>query len=91
MALFWRTKAGVKVDFVVYGERDFAAIEVKNVDILHPGDFTRQKSFGEDYPEATRLLLYRGSERFLRDGVWVVPAEEFLRSLVSGPLPPCKG
>ena len=88
---YWRTKAGVEVDFVVYGERDFAAIEVKNAEILHPGDFTGLKSFGEDYPEATRLLLYRGSERVLRDGVWVVPAEEFLRALVPGPLPPGKG
>ena len=88
---YWRTKAGVEVDFVVYGARNFAAIEVKNADILHPGDFTGLKSFGEDYPEATRLLLYRGSERFLRDGVWVIPAEEFLRSLVPGPLPLGKG
>jgi predicted AAA+ superfamily ATPase len=81
---YWRTKAGVEVDFVVYGERNFAAIEVKNAAILHPGDFSGLKAFREDYPEAETLLLYRGRERFLRDGVWVVPVEDFLRALIPG-------
>lgn len=81
---YWRTRAGVEIDFVVYGERDFAAIEVKNATVLHPGDFTGLKAFREDYPEAEAFLLYRGAERFLRNGVLVVPADEFLRSLVPG-------
>lgn len=81
---YWRTKAGVEVDFVVYGEKDFAAIEVKNAAVLHPADFTGLKSFREDYPEAETLLLYRGSDRFRRDGIWVVPVEEFLGALVPG-------
>ncbi|MBQ7252538.1 MAG: ATP-binding protein [Kiritimatiellae bacterium] len=81
---YWRTKAGVEVDFVLYGEKDFAAIEVKNAATLHPSDFTGLKSFREDYPEARTLLLYRGETQFLRDGILVVPAEKFLRSLVPG-------
>lgn len=81
---YWRTKAGVEVDFVVYGERDFAAIEVKNAAVLHPGDFAGLKTFREDYPEASPVLLYRGNERFLRDGIMVVPVEEYLRSMVPG-------
>jgi predicted AAA+ superfamily ATPase len=84
---YWRTKAGVEVDFVIYGEKDFAGIEVKNAEILHPDDFTGLKSFQEDYPEAESLLLYRGSERFRRDGVLVVPVAEFLRALVPGKSP----
>lgn len=84
---YWRTKAGVEVDFVLYGEKDFAGIEVKNAEILHPDDFTGLKSFREDYPEAESLLLYRGSERFRRDGVLVVPVTEFLRALVPGKSP----
>lgn len=72
---YWRTKAGVEVDFVVYGERDFAAIEVKNAAVLHPRDFAGLKAFREDYPEASPVLLYRGNERFLRDGIMVVPVE----------------
>ncbi len=41
-------------------------------------------SFREDYPEARPVLLYRGEERFLRDGILVLPVEDFLRALVPG-------
>ena len=81
---YWRTKSGVEVDFVLYGERDFAAVEVKNAATLRPGDFSGLKSFREDYPEARPVLLYRGKERFLSDGVLVLPVEDFLLALVPG-------
>ena len=81
---YWRTRAGVEVDFVLYGERDFAAIEVKNAAVLRPDDFAGLKSFREDYPEARPVLLYRGEERFLSDGILVLPVEDFLRALVPG-------
>ncbi len=81
---YWRTKAGVEVDFVLYGERDFAAIEVKNAATLGPADFSGLKAFREDYPEAKLALLYRGETLFLRDGVLVIPVEKFLRALVPG-------
>ena len=81
---YWRTKSGVEVDFVLYGERDFAAIEVKNAATLRPYDFSGLKSFREDYPEARPVLLYRGKERFLSDGVLALPVEDFLRALVPG-------
>ena len=85
---YWRTKSGVEVDFVVYGACEFAAIEVKNAAILHPSDFAGLKAFREDYPEARSILLYRGEERFLRDGITVVPVDEFLRALIPyHPLP----
>ncbi len=35
---FWRTKAGLEVDFVIYGELGFWAIEVKNSKNLSPDD-----------------------------------------------------
>ena len=40
--------------------------------------------FGNDDPEARPVLLYRGKERFLSDGVFVLPVEDFLRALVPG-------
>lgn len=86
---YWRTRSGVEVDFVLYGERDFVAVEVKNARTLRPSDFTGLRTFREDYPEARPLLLYRGDERFLSDGILVVPVDEFLRALVPGrPIPP---
>ena len=79
---FWRTSAGSEVDFIVYGSDIFQAIEVKNSSTIHPGDLRPLKSFGEDYPEAERIILYRGSEKLLRDGITIEPCEEFLRRLM---------
>jgi predicted AAA+ superfamily ATPase len=78
---YWRTAAGSEVDFVLYGPEVFRAIEVKNRSILHPQDFRALKTFGEDYPEAERILVYRGSERLVRDGITIEPCEGFLRGL----------
>ncbi len=85
---FWRTRAGAEVDFVVYGEKDLVAIEVKNAAKVSGRDLQALKSFSSDYPEARTMLLYRGQEQFLRDGVLCVPCERFLKSLCPGqPLP----
>jgi uncharacterized protein len=40
------------------------------------------KVFAQDYPESQLLLLYRGKERLLRDGILCLPCEDFLRTLV---------
>jgi len=37
-----------------------------------------------DYPMAKRLLLYRGKERLLVEGVLCLPCEEFLAGLLPG-------
>jgi hypothetical protein len=36
----------------------------------------------EDYPEAKPLLLYRGSEELMIDGIRCLPVEQFLRELI---------
>lgn len=73
---YWRTQTGDEVDFVVY--------EVKNAGKLNASDFKGLRLFGKDYPEARRILLYRGNEQYLDDGILVVPVEKYLRSLVPG-------
>lgn len=78
---FWRTRKGVEVDFVLYGEAGFWAIEVKNTSQVRPKDLKSLRAFREDYPEAETLLVYRGSERLRIDGIWCLPGEEFLRQL----------
>lgn len=78
---FWRTRSGVEVDFIVYGEGGFWAIEVKNGKTLSPKDTDGLKSFIQDYPEAKPILLYRGSERILQNGILCLPCEEFLRDI----------
>src|SRR5688572_33129669 len=78
---YWQTRSQAEVDFVVYGESGFYAVEVKNTRQVRPADLRALKSFSEDYPEAQRFLVYRGSERLLRDGILCMPAEEFLLAL----------
>lgn len=85
---FWRTRSGVEVDFVVYGEDGFWTIEVKNTSKIRPEDLRSLHAFGEDFPESRRLLLYRGTERLSLNGVMCLPCEEFLiRLQPDKPLP----
>ncbi len=81
---FWRTRAGVEVDFIVYGEAGFWAIEVKHANKIYNRDLRGLRSFCEDYPEATPLMLYRGTERLKIHGILCLPVEEFLKTLKPG-------
>ena len=78
---YWRTRSGVEVDFVVYGTKQFAAIEVKNSDRVRPADLRGLKAFRQDYPECKVLLLYRGADKLEVDGIPCWPVERFLRQL----------
>lgn len=78
---FWRTKAGLEVDFIVFGESGFWAIEVKNSEHIHPADLKSLSHFKEDYPEAQTILLYRGKDRLLKKDILCIPCEEFLKQL----------
>jgi predicted AAA+ superfamily ATPase len=78
---YWQTRSKVEIDFVVYGENGFHALEVKNSVRVRPEDFRGLKKFGEDFPESRRWLLYRGRERLLIDDVLCLPCEEFLLDL----------
>ena len=78
---FWRSRGGAEVDFVIYGEHHFHVIEVKNAKQIHPQSLRSLKSFLSDYPEARAILLYRGAEKLVVDGIPCWPAEEFLRQL----------
>jgi predicted AAA+ superfamily ATPase len=78
---FWRTRSGVEVDFVMYGEAGFWAVEVKNTQRVRPEDLRGLDAFGADYPQADLILLYRGTRRERRDRIWILPVAEFLRKL----------
>jgi len=78
---FWRTKAGLEVDFVVYGEDTFLAIEVKRSRSVSSKDVRPLLAFLEDYPKAKACLLYGGRERLKVNGILCLPCEEFLRRL----------
>lgn len=84
---YWRTRAGVEVDFVIYGASGIRAVEVKNSRRISPGDLNGLKAFRQDYPEAEAYLLYRGEDRLRKDGILCLPCDEFLRSLRPGSWP----
>lgn len=81
---FWRTKAGLEVDFVVYGGGGFWAFEVKSATRIQPRDVRGLSAFRDDYPSAQAALLYRGRERLVIDGVLCIPVDEFLLALKPG-------
>ena len=78
---YWRTRSGVEVDFIVYGDAGFWAVEVKNTTRVRPEDLGGLKSFAADYPECEPLLLYRGRERLKIERIQCLPVDEFLRDL----------
>ncbi|MDR3116967.1 MAG: DUF4143 domain-containing protein [Puniceicoccales bacterium] len=77
----WRTRSGVKVDFVLAGREGLWAFEVKHGKVFRPEYLKNLKIFGQDYPEARLCLLYRGQERLRVGNVSCIPCNEFLRGL----------
>jgi hypothetical protein len=72
----------------VLGAPRTAAIEVKNAGTIRAKDLNSLRAFGHAYPHAQRLLLYRGAERLMIEGIRCPPCEQPLRDLVPGkPLP----
>lgn len=78
---YWRTRAGAEVDFVLYGAPGMWGIDVMNADRIRPADLRGLGAFGNEYPEARRILLYRGEHRLVRNRVLCLPVGAFLAKL----------
>ncbi|MDR2420229.1 MAG: AAA family ATPase [Puniceicoccales bacterium] len=78
---YWRTKAGVEVDFVLDSPNGLWAIEVKHSDVVRREHLSGLRAFGKDYPEAQQLFIYRGHETLVVDSILCLPCEDFLRQL----------
>jgi len=57
------------------------ALEVKNAKQIHPKSLRSPKTFQLDYPEASALLLYRGTEKLMVDGILCCLVDDFLLQL----------
>lgn len=84
---YWRTRSGVEVDFIIYGEDGLWAFEVKNSSKVNSFNLRALKSFKEDYPQANAILLYNGNERLKIDNILCIPCEDFLSKLKPANLP----
>ena len=78
---FWHTKAGLEVDFIIYGEIGFYAIEVKMSEKINPKDLRGLTEFKKDYPQARCLLLYGGADKLQKGDITCIPIQQFLMSL----------
>jgi predicted AAA+ superfamily ATPase len=78
---YWRTRGGAEVDFILYGEDVFYAIEVKSTSVPRAKDTRGLRTFKKDYPEVTPILLYQGQEAKIRDSIHWLPIETFLKGL----------
>ncbi len=78
---FWRTRTGIEVDFIIYGENCFTALEVKNSDRVRSEDLKGLRTFREDYPESKLVFLYRGTDSLQIDNIHCIPVEKFLKDL----------
>jgi predicted AAA+ superfamily ATPase len=81
---FWRTKAKLEVDFIIYGPRVFAAIEVKASRQISHKDTRGLREFKKDYPQARTIMLYGGELPYYEGEVLVMPCEDFLSRLKEG-------
>ena len=78
---FWRTRSGVEVDFVLYGDSGIYAVEVKESARVRGNDLKALKEFQADYPGARAVLLYGGKDRLKIQGIPCIPCREALMAM----------
>ncbi|MDO8834304.1 MAG: hypothetical protein Q7V01_01855 [Vicinamibacterales bacterium] len=54
---------------------------MKHATRVRPEDLRALRAVAQDFPEAETLLLYRGTERLVIDGILCEPVDQFLRNL----------
>ncbi|MBI4369608.1 MAG: DUF4143 domain-containing protein [Elusimicrobia bacterium] len=78
---YWRTRSGVEIDLIVYGQDGLWSFEIKNSAKISPQDLKGLEAFRDDYPESTPVLLYRGHDRRVINGIHCWPCDQFLKQL----------
>jgi predicted AAA+ superfamily ATPase len=79
---FWRTHSQLEVDFILYGERGFHAIEVKSSSHFRESDDLRgMRAFLEDYPEAQGTVFYTGERTIHLGNITVRPITDFFSGI----------
>ena len=81
---FWRTKAGLEVDFIL--DRGRLAIEVKAKSIIRNQDLRPLKAFYEEHKPQRSILIYTGERKMKMGNIEVYPYRDFLQELWSSEL-----
>jgi predicted AAA+ superfamily ATPase len=79
---YWRSANNMEVDFILYGEKAFFAIEVTKASRVRENDAAGLKAFLRDYPKATAFLLYGGTDRYYEDAIHYTPVTDFFRDAI---------
>ena len=80
---YWRTRAQMEVDFVLYGPRGLLAIEVKRSRQVHPADTRSLREFRKDYPSARCYVFHGGEQELHLEDIAAIPMEQALSNLGS--------
>ena len=78
---FWRTSDGTEVDFILYGESGFIAIEVKRKRNIIKKDLSGLKAFNRDYPSAKNYVFCGIKEKRFIDGIEIWPIQDALKNM----------
>ncbi len=78
---YWRTSAGLEVDFIIHGPNGFYAFEIKRSQTVSRHDTKGLKAFQQDYPSVTPYLIYGGEQRYYFDDIEVLSMTDVLMQL----------
>ncbi|MBN1684140.1 MAG: ATP-binding protein [Gammaproteobacteria bacterium] len=78
---YWRTTAGIEVNFIIHGPKGLFAFEIKQSKSVTRHDAKSLFSFQKDYPEAKLYLIYGGERRYYYGNVIVLPIRDALFEL----------
>jgi uncharacterized protein len=78
---FWRTRTGLEVDFIAYGEKGLITFEIKHSKAICSKDLRGLKEFKKDYPIAKTYLIYGGDHREYHGDIETIPFNTALKEL----------
>ena len=78
---YWRTAAGLEVDFILYGKRGIKAFEIKRRGRVSPSMLSSLKAFSADYPDSQAFFIYGGRKKMYIDGIKIIPIKEAISNI----------
>jgi uncharacterized protein len=81
---FWKTRAGLEVDFVLFGEAGLYAFEVKSRGKIRSADAVGLMAFQKDYPESRVALLAPSPSTARIENIPCLDIATFLRGIIPG-------
>jgi len=79
---YWRSANNMEVDFIIYGEKTFFAVEATKASRVREDDTAALKAFLKEYPKAIALLLYGGTDRYYEDKIHFIPVTDFFTDAI---------